>query len=86
MEISVLNINGQETGKKVQLLDEIFAVEPSDHAMYLDVKRYLADQRQGTAKAKERSEMSGILFGLRRNGSRVICHHNDHTAFDTNIS
>ncbi len=66
MEISVLNINGQETGKKVQLLDEIFAVEPSDHAMYLDVKRYLADQRQGTAKAKERSEMSGSTRKLKK--------------------
>ena len=66
MEISVLNINGQETGKKVNLVDEIFAVEPSDHAMYLDVKRYLADQRQGTAKAKERSEMSGSTRKLKK--------------------
>ena len=59
MEISVFNIEGKDTGKKVQLDDAIFAVEPKDHAMYLDVKRILADRRQGTAKSKERSEMSG---------------------------
>lgn len=66
MEISVLNINGQETGKKVVLNDAIFAIEANDHAMYLDVKRYLADQRQGTAKAKERSEMSGSTRKLKK--------------------
>lgn len=66
MEISVLNINGQETGKKVVLNDAIFGIEANDHAMYLDVKRYLADQRQGTAKAKERSEMSGSTRKLKK--------------------
>ena len=59
MEVSVLNINGQETGRKVQLNDAIFGIEPNDHVLYLDVKQYLANQRQGTAKSKERSEVSG---------------------------
>ena len=59
MEVSVLNINGQETGRKVQLNDAIFGIEPNDHVLYLDVKLYLANQRQGTAKSKERSEVSG---------------------------
>ena len=66
MEISVFNIEGKDTGKKVQLNDSIFAVEPKDHAMYLDVKRILADRRQGTAKAKERSEMSGSTRKLKK--------------------
>mgnify|MGYP004446839987 CR=1 FL=1 len=66
MEISVLNIEGKDTGKKIQLSDAIFAIEPSDQAMYLDVKRYLADLRQGTAKAKERSEMSGSTRKLKK--------------------
>ena len=55
MEINVLNINGQETGRKVTLNESIFGIEPNDHVIYLDVKQYLANQRQGTAKAKERS-------------------------------
>ena len=59
MEVSVLNINGQETGRKVALNDAIFGIEPNDHVIYLDVKQYLANQRQGTAKAKERSEHAG---------------------------
>ena len=75
MEIAVLNINGQDTGKKVVLNDDIFGVKTNDHAMYLDVKRYLADQRQGTAKAKERSEMSGSTRKLHKQkgtgGARV---------------
>jgi len=58
MEISVLNIQGKDTGRKVTLADEVFGIEPNDHAIYLDVKRYMAAQRQGTAKSKERSEMS----------------------------
>ena len=58
MELSVLNINGQETGKKVTLNDAVFGIEPNDHVIYLDVKQYLANQRQGTAKSKERSEHS----------------------------
>jgi large subunit ribosomal protein L4 len=58
MELSVINIKGKETGKKVKLSDTVFAVEPNDHAVYLDVKQYLANQRQGTHKAKERAEVA----------------------------
>ena len=66
MEVSVLNINGQETGRKGQLNDAIFGIEPNDHVLYLDVKQYLANQRQGTAKSKERSEVSGSTRKLGR--------------------
>lgn len=66
MEVSVLNINGQDTGRKIVLNDSVFGIEPNDHVIYLDVKRYLAAQRQGTAKAKERSEMSGSTRKLGR--------------------
>ena len=66
MEVSVLNINGEDTGRKVSLNDEIFGIEPNDHVLYLDVKQYLANQRQGTAKAKERSEISGSTRKLGR--------------------
>lgn len=66
MEISVLNIKGEDTGKKVALNESVFGVEPNDHAIYLDVKQYLAAQRQGTAKSKERSEMSGSTRKLGR--------------------
>jgi len=59
MELSVLNTNGKTTGKTIALSDEIFAVEPNDHAIYLDVKQFLANKRQGTHKAKERNEVSG---------------------------
>lgn len=70
MELSVLNINGQETGRKVTLNDAIYGIEPNDHVLYLDVKQYLANQRQGTAKAKERSEVSGSTRKLiRQKGS-----------------
>lgn len=66
MELSVLNIKGQETGRKVVLNDAVFGIEPNDHAIYLDVKQYLAAQRQGTAKSKERSEISGSTRKLGR--------------------
>ena len=66
MELSVLNIQGKETGRKVALSENVFAVTPNDHAIYLDVKHFLANQRQGTAKAKERSEMSGSTRKLGR--------------------
>ena len=56
MELSILNMAGENTGKKIKLNDAIFAIEPNDHAIYLDVKQFLADNRQGTAKAKQRSE------------------------------
>lgn len=58
MEISVLNIKGKETGRKVQLSEGVFGIEPNDHAIYLDVKRYMANQRQGTHKSKERAEVA----------------------------
>ena len=66
MEVSVLNINGQETGRKVVLNEAVFGIEPNDHVLYLDVNQYLANQRQGTAKAKERSEVSGSTRKLGR--------------------
>ena len=66
MEINVLNINGQETGRKVVLNDAIYGIEPNDHVLYLDVKQYLANQRQGTHKSKERSEVSGSTRKLGR--------------------
>ena len=66
MEVSVLNINGQETGRKITLNESIFGIEPNDHVLYLDVKQYLANQRQGTAKSKERSEISGSTRKLGR--------------------
>ena len=66
MEVSVLNINGQETGRKVTLNESIFGIEPNDHAIYLDVKQFLANQRQGTHKSKERSELSGSTRKLGR--------------------
>ena len=66
MEAKVLNIKGQETGRTVVLNDAIYAIEPNDHAIYLDVKLIMANRRQGTAKAKERSEMSGSTRKLGR--------------------
>lgn len=66
MELSVLNINGQETGRKVTLNDQVFGVEPNDHVLYLSVKQYMGNQRQGTAKSKERSEVSGSTRKLGR--------------------
>src|SRR6476660_5277423 len=59
MEVNVLNISGKETGAKVQLPDAVFGIEPNDHAIYLDVKQYLANQRQGTHKSKQRNEIAG---------------------------
>ena len=66
MELSVLNIKGEDTGKKVTLNDAIFGIQPNDHAIYLDVKQYLANKRQGTHKSKERSEVSGSTRKLIR--------------------
>ena len=59
MEVKVLDINGKDTGRKVQLSDSAFGIEPNKHAVYLDVKQYLANQRQGTHKSKERNEVTG---------------------------
>lgn len=66
MELSVLNIKGEDTGKKVTLNDAIFGIQSNDHAIYLDVKQYLANKRQGTHKSKERSEVSGSTRKLIR--------------------
>ena len=66
MDINVLDIKGQETGRKVTLNENIFGIEPNDHVLYLAVKQYLADQRQGTAKSKERSEHAGSTRKLGR--------------------
>ena len=66
MELSVLNISGKETGKKIALKESIFGAEPNDHAIYLDVKQFLANQRQGTHKSKERAEISGSTRKIKR--------------------
>jgi large subunit ribosomal protein L4 len=66
MELSVLNIEGKDTGKKVILSEEVFGIDPNNHLMYLAVKLYLANQRQGTHKAKEKSELSGSTRKLKR--------------------
>jgi len=66
MELAVLNTAGKDTGKKVTLDDKIFGVEPNDHAIYLDVKQYLANQRQGTHKSKERGEVAGSTKKIKR--------------------
>lgn len=66
MELSVLNINGTETGRTVTLNEQIFGIEPNDHAIYLDVKQYLANQRQGTHKSKERGEIAGSTRKIKK--------------------
>lgn len=66
MELAIVNTSGKETGKKVKLVDDIFSVEPNDHAIYLDVKQYLANQRQGTHKSKERAEIARTTKKLKR--------------------
>lgn len=75
MELAVYNIKGEDTGRKVTLSEEVFGIEPNEHAIYLDVKQYLANQRQGTHKSKERSEVSGSTRKLHKQkgggGSRI---------------
>lgn len=75
MELAIYNIEGQDTGRKAQLNDSVFAIEANEHAVYLDVKQYLANQRQGTHKSKERSEVSGSTRKLHKQkgggGSRI---------------
>ncbi|MGI0107594.1 50S ribosomal protein L4 [Salinimicrobium sp. WS361] len=66
MEVAVLDIKGKETGRKANLSDAVFAVEPNNHAVYLDVKQYLANQRQGTHKAKERAEIAGSTRKIKK--------------------
>ena len=77
MEVSVLNIKGQETGRKVALNEAIFGIEPNDHVIYLDVKQHLANRRQGTAKSKERSEISGSTRKLGRQKGGGGARHGD---------
>ena len=78
MELAVYNIKGEDTGKKVTLNDEVFALaEPNEHAVYLDVKQYLANQRQGTSKSKERSEISGSTKKLGRQKGGGGARHGD---------
>jgi len=66
MEVKVLNITGKETGRSITLSDSVFAIEPNNHAVYLDVKQYLANQRQGTHKAKERAEVAGSTRKIKK--------------------
>ncbi|SEA86040.1 LSU ribosomal protein L4P [Flavobacterium gillisiae] len=66
MEVKVLDFNGKDTGRKVELSDSVFAIEPNNHAVYLDVKQYLANQRQGTHKAKERAEVAGSTRKIKK--------------------
>ncbi len=66
MELSVLNIAGKETGRKIELNDAIFGIQPNEHAIYLDVKQFLANQRQGTHKSKQRNEVSGSTKKLKK--------------------
>ncbi|MBC31005.1 MAG: 50S ribosomal protein L4 [Muricauda sp.] len=66
MKVAVLDIKGKETGRKVDLSDDVFAIEPNEHAIYLDVKQYLAHQRQGTHKSKERAEIAGSTRKIKK--------------------
>src|SRR5512133_4222079 len=66
MELAIVNTSGKETGRKVDLNDAIFGIEPNDHAIYLDTKQYLANQRQGTHKSKERAEVVGSTRKLKK--------------------
>ncbi|GHU78837.1 50S ribosomal protein L4 [Bacteroidia bacterium] len=77
MEVSVYNIKGQDTGKKVNLKDGVFGIEPNDHVIYLDVKQHMANKRQGTAKSKERSEASGSTRKLGRQKGGGGARHGD---------
>lgn len=76
MELSIYNIEGKDTGKKISLDESIFGIEPNDHAIYLDVKQYMANNRQGTHKSKQRSEIAGSTRKLGRQkgggGARLV--------------
>ena len=71
MKVAVLDINGKDTGRKAELSKDVFAIEPNNHAVYLDVKQYLANQRQGTHKAKERAEIAGSTRKLKKQKGTV---------------
>ena len=66
MKVAVLDINGKDTGRKAELSKDVFAIDPNNHAVYLDVKQYLANQRQGTHKAKERAEITGSTRKIKK--------------------
>ena len=66
MKVAVLDINGKDTGRKAELSKDVYAIEPNNHAVYLDVKQYLANQRQGTHKAKERAEITGSTRKIKK--------------------
>ena len=66
MKVAVLDINGKDTGRKAELSKAVFGIEPNNHAVYLDVKQYLANQRQGTHKAKERGEITGSTRKIKK--------------------
>ena len=66
MKVAVLDLNGKDTGRKADLSNDVFAIEPNNHAVYLDVKQYLANQRQGTHKSKERAEISGSTRKIKK--------------------
>ena len=72
MELKVYNTQGKATGKKVKLADSVYGVEPNDHAIYLDVKQHLANKRQGTHKAKERSEIAGSSKKIKKQKELVV--------------
>ena len=72
MEVKVLDIKGKDTGRKVQLSDSVFGIEPNKHAVYLDVKQYLANQRQGTHKAKERAEVAGSTRKIKKEQELLV--------------
>ena len=74
MELNVLNIKGQETGRKVTLNEAIFGIEPNDHVIYLDVKQYLANQRQGNAKAKEKNTTKPMMGVFKKAGTTPKAH------------
>jgi large subunit ribosomal protein L4 len=77
MEISVYNIKGEDTGRKVSLKEGVFGIEPNDHVIYLDVKQFMANKRQGTAKSKERSEVAGSTRKLGRQKGGGGARHGD---------
>ncbi len=66
MELAILNTSGEDTGRKIELNDSVFGIEPNEHAIYLDVKQFLANQRQGTHKSKERAEISGSTAKIKK--------------------
>ena len=72
MELSVLNIKGKETGRKVKLNPSVFGIDPNDHAIYLDVKQHLANKRQGTHKSKERAEIVGSTRKIKNKREQVL--------------